>query len=251
MKEDTPILYPNERVGARVGAYAQEHTTGIPRHIVEYHGYVCDTMPETANYMVSTSQAQAMSFLAKTLGAKRILEVGVYVGLSSLVWSHAVGPEGRVTGLEFDPSFANLAEEAFKKYGVKNVEVIVGDALKTLPALSPTAPYDMIFIDAQKSGYPEYLKSILESSLPGSQNRLLRPGGLIIGDNTLRCSFVADDSEDNPWRQFDFGPRRSEYWKSDDIKTLRRYNEMVTEADRLENWLCPLWDGINISRLLD
>lgn len=109
----------------------------------------------------------------------------------------------------------------------------------------------MIFIDAQKSGYPAYLNTILASSQPGSPTRLLRPGGLIVGDNILRCGFVADDSEDNPWRTFDFGAHRPEYWKSDDIKALRRYNEVVTETERVENWLCPLWDGVNITRLLD
>ncbi|RYP48695.1 hypothetical protein DL768_005475 [Monosporascus sp. mg162] len=249
MKEDSPVLYPNERVGGRVGAYAKTHTTGVPKHIVEYHDYICETMPKTANFMVSISQAQAMLFLARTFGAKR--KIGVYVGLSSLVWSHAVGPDGKVTGLESDPSFSKLAEEAFEKRGVKNAEVIVGNALETLPNMTPDEPYDMIFIDAQKSGYPEYLRTILESSQPGSKNRLLRPGGLIVGDNILRCGFVADDSEDNPWRQWDFGPHRREYWRSEDIKALRRYNDMVTEMERLENWLCPLWDGVNITRLLD
>lgn len=66
-----------------------------------------------------------------TVYPNEVLEVGVYVGLSSLVWSTAVGPEGKITGLEFDSNFAKLAEEAFEKYGVKNVEVVVGDALET------------------------------------------------------------------------------------------------------------------------
>ncbi|KAK2603998.1 hypothetical protein QQS21_003834 [Conoideocrella luteorostrata] len=251
MKEDSPILYPNERVGTRIGEYAKAHSTKIPRSIVDYHAHIRETLPKTANYMLSVSQAQAMQFLAKAVGAKRILEVGVYVGLSSLMWSHAVGPEGKVTGLEFDPTFAKKAEETFEELGIQNIEVLVGDALKTLPTIAPDEPYDMIFIDAQKSGYPDYLKAILKSSQPGSKNRLLRPGGLIVGDNVLRCGFVADDSEDNPWRQYNFGPHRSEYWKSEDVLALRQYNRIVTETDRLENWLCPLWDGVNITRLMD
>ena len=109
----------------------------------------------------------------------------------------------------------------------------------------------MIFIDAQKSGYPEYLKTVLESSQPGAKNRLLRPGGLIVGDNILRCGFVADDSENNPWREYDFGPHRAQYWKSPDILALRKYNDIVTDTGRLENMLLPLWDGVNIARLLD
>lgn len=60
-----------------------------------------------------------------------VLEIGVYVGLSSMLWSHAVGPDGQVTGLEFESSFTELAEEEFAKQGIKNIELVVGDALKT------------------------------------------------------------------------------------------------------------------------
>ncbi|TVY16167.1 O-methyltransferase MdmC [Lachnellula arida] len=244
-------LYPNEIVGERVSKYAEVYSSCIPKHIINYHAHVSKTLPETAKYMISISQAQMMVFLSKTVGAKRILEIGAYVGLSSLAWSHAVGPEGKVTALEFEPHFAKLAEEAFEANGVKNAEVLVGDALEILPTLAPTEPYDIIFIDAQKSGYPAYLSTILSSSKPGTPNRLLRKGGLVIGDNILRCGFVADDSEDNPWRTYDFGPHRKEYWKSQDVMSLKKYNEIVSESGRFENWLCPLWDGVNIARLLD
>ncbi|KAK8149586.1 hypothetical protein G3M48_006470 [Beauveria asiatica] len=251
MIEDSPVLYQNPSMGERIGSYAREHSTGIPQEITDYHEHVRKTMPATSNYMVSVSQAQAMQFLAKTVGAKRILEVGVYVGLSSLVWSSAVGKAGKVTGLEFNPSFAQKAEEVFGKYGADNIEILVGDALEVLPTLTPDEPYDIIFIDAQKSDYPAYLDIILKMSQPGSKHRLLRPDGLIVGDNVLRCGFVADDSKGNPWREYDFGPYRKQYWKSEDIMSLRRYNDAVLDSERLENWLCPLWDGLNLTRLLD
>jgi len=82
-------------------------------------------------------------------------------------------------------------------------------------------------------------------------HRLLRPGGLIIGDNVLQCGFVADDSTDNPWRNFDFGAHRPQYWKSQEVKPLRASNTGVAGSERFENWLCPLWDDVNISRLMD
>jgi len=122
---------------------------------------------------------------------------------------------------------------------------------QSLPSLSPDKPYDIIFIDAQKSDYPQYLREILALSTPESPQRLLRKGGLIIGDNILRCGFVADDSADNPWRSYDFGAHRKEYWKSKDVRALREYNDVINACQRLENWVCPLWDGVNIARLLD
>ena len=70
MKEETPILYPNTMLGASVSTYAKTHTTGVPEHVIEYYEHVQATEP-MANYMVSISQAQAMLFIAKTVGAKR------------------------------------------------------------------------------------------------------------------------------------------------------------------------------------
>lgn len=69
-----------------------------------------------------------------------MLEIGVFVGYSAMVWSHAVGPDGKVTGLEFSPEYAQKAEEAFEANGVKNVEVIVGDALSSYVSASAFCP---------------------------------------------------------------------------------------------------------------
>ncbi len=81
--------------------------------------------------MVSNFKGQCHVFLARAIGAKRILEIGVYVGYSSLVWAHAVGEKGTVTGLEFSKEYADMARKVFQENGVKNVEVIQGDALET------------------------------------------------------------------------------------------------------------------------
>lgn len=122
--------------------------------------------------------------------------------------------------------------------------------LRSLPALSPSEPYDLIFIDAQKSGYPQYLQTILERSIPGGSGRLLRPGGLIVADNVLRRGIVADDSDGNPWVVKE-KTERSEYWKSSDVANIREYNRLVKENDRLDAFLLPLYDGVNLARLVD
>lgn len=71
MKETAPILYPNDIVGDRVSYYAEAQSSRIPQHIIDYHIHVRETQPKTANYMISISQAQAMAFLARMIGAKR------------------------------------------------------------------------------------------------------------------------------------------------------------------------------------
>ncbi|KAI9897740.1 hypothetical protein N3K66_007596 [Trichothecium roseum] len=249
MKGVTP-LYPNEAVTERVTRYSEQHSSALPAHMLEYHDRV-DTSRADSNYMISNFQAQALLFLARAVGARRVLEVGVYAGYSSLVWAHAVGPGGRVTGLEFSGEFAALSREAFAKYGVENVEIIEGDALKTLPELNPAEPYDLIFIDAQKDGYPAYLNAILDGSQPGSSNRILKPGGLILADNVLRRALVADSSEDNPFSGGDPKLGGRKYSLPEELEHLRAYNRAAVESARLDTLLLPLWDGLNVARLVD
>ena len=118
--------------------------------------------------------------------------------------------------------------------------------------LNPAEPYDLIFIDAQKSGYPAYLAHILAQSSPGSTNRLLRPGGLIVADNVLRRAIVADDSADNPAAEERVQARlKSEYAGDRDIEFIREYNDSVVKSERLESFLMPLYDGLSIARLVD
>ncbi|PKS07560.1 hypothetical protein jhhlp_006164 [Lomentospora prolificans] len=249
MKTDSPALYPNEKVGERVTVYSQTHSTPLPKHITEYHAWV-DQNHERSNYMSSNFQSQLHVLLSHLIGAKRVLEIGVYAGYSALVWAHAVGPDGKVTGLEYSPEYAKLSEEGFKKLGVKNIEIVVGDAHETLPKLDLSEPYDLIFIDAEKSGYPRYLQQILDGSQPGSSTRILRPGGLIVADNVLRRGIIADDSDDNPWVAKQ-AKLRSEYAVDDENVLVKKFNDEVVKSSRLEAFLLPLFDGLNIIRLLD
>jgi predicted O-methyltransferase YrrM len=159
-----------------------------------------------------------------------------------------VGPSGKVTGLEFSPEYAGQAREAFAANSLDNIEVVVGDALEQLPLLAPAEPYDLIFIDAQKTGYPAYVRTILERSAPGAKNRLLRKGGLIVADNILRRSAVADDRESNPNRAL---LKDEEYAEGGNIEKIREMNDLVHDSERFEEVLLPLWDGLMLARLLD
>jgi predicted O-methyltransferase YrrM len=119
-----------------------------------------------------------------------------------------------------------------------------------LKDVSPDEPYDLVFIDAQKSGYPSYLATILAKSQPGQAKRLLRPGGLIVADNVLRRGIVADDSEGNPHveREQRHG---NPHWRPDDVVKLKEFNDALSSNPRLEAFLLPLYDGVGQARLVD
>ncbi|KAI1142595.1 S-adenosyl-L-methionine-dependent methyltransferase [Hypoxylon sp. FL0543] len=247
MKEGATRLYATATLGERVTSYAESVSLELPQHIRDYHARIFKERDDS-NYMISTFESQALVFLARTIGAKRVLELGVYVGYSAMVWRHAVGPQGKVTGLEYDAEYAEAAKKIWKENGYDNIEIHVGDAAETIPKLANSSePYDIIFIDANKTGYPTYLKQILEFSQPGAKNRLLRPGGIIAADNTLRRGLVADSSPDNPWRPADF----DDTWETSAVAAVREYNKAAANDARLETLLVPLWDGLNLSRLLD
>ncbi|KAE8454504.1 hypothetical protein EG329_000127 [Mollisiaceae sp. DMI_Dod_QoI] len=244
MKEIYTALYPNEKVAQKVGDYSFEHSTKLPKHITDHHAWGVETQ-ERSNYMISPLQAQFQIWMAKAVGAKRVLEIGTFIGFSTMGWASAVGADGHVTALEFSPEYAAIAEESFAKNSIKNIEVIVGDAKESIKILSTTLkePYDLIFIDADKTSYPTYLSQILEYSKPGSEKRLLRAGA----DNILRRGLIADSSDANPWA----AKERERTWREDDMAALDKFNKMLVDNARLETFLMPMFDGLGMGRLVD
>jgi predicted O-methyltransferase YrrM len=119
-----------------------------------------------------------------------------------------------------------------------------------IKALASTVkePYDLIFIDADKTSYPIYLSLILSHSLPGSSTRLLRPNGLIIADNILRRGLIADPSDDNPWS---IKMKNENLWRAGDMKAIDEFNKALVADKRVETFLMPMFDGLGMGRLLD
>lgn len=133
---------------------------------------------------VAPNQGKLLNLLAKMTGAKRILEIGTLGGYSTLWLARALPEGGKVITLEYEPHHAEIAAQNIRRAGLEHkVTLRVGAALDTLPTLADAAPFDMIFIDADKRNNPAYLEWAIRYS---------RPGTLIIGDNVVRNGHVAD-----------------------------------------------------------
>lgn len=136
---------------------------------------------------VSAQQGKFLSLLAGAIQAHRVLEIGTLGGFSTIWLARGAGPQGRVVTLEYEPRHAEVARANLERAGLTDrVEVIVGSALDTLPTLGG-APFDMVFIDADKENYAAYL---------GWAVRLARPGALIVADNVIREGQVLDPRDD-------------------------------------------------------
>jgi len=137
---------------------------------------------------VAPAQGKFLNLLARSIGAKRILEVGTLGGYSTTWLARAVPEDGTVTTLEIDPHCAKVATENLTSAGViHKVNIILGPAADSLETFSPTpTPFDLVFIDADKGGNTTYFNHA---------KRLVRKGGVIIVDNVVFSGRVSDPED--------------------------------------------------------
>jgi predicted O-methyltransferase YrrM len=139
---------------------------------------------------VPPTQGKLLHLIARISGARRILEIGTLGGYSTIWLARALPPDGRLTTLEADPHHAEVARRNIARAGLADVvDIRIGPALETLPTLADEAPFDLVFIDADKPNNPEYHAWSL---------RLSRPGTVIIGDNVVRNGAVLDADSTDP-----------------------------------------------------
>lgn len=141
---------------------------------------------------VAPNQGKLLQLLARLVRANKILEIGTLGGYSTIWLARALPPDGRLVSLEFSPKHAEVAKSNIQRAGLSDrVQIRVGAALDSLPHIEKEglAPFDFIFIDADKPNNPGYL---------GWAIKLARPGTLIIVDNVVRDGAVADASSTDP-----------------------------------------------------
>jgi predicted O-methyltransferase YrrM len=159
---------------------------------------------------VSPGQGKLLHLLARAQGARSILEMGTLGGYSTIWLARALPANGLLITLEADPRHAEIARANVARAGLAEVvEVHLGRALDTLPQLAAQdrGPFDLVFIDADKPGYPDYLAWAL---------RLSRPGSLIVADNVVRGGAVVDGASRDPG-----------------VQGVRRFNELLAAEPRL------------------
>jgi predicted O-methyltransferase YrrM len=157
---------------------------------------------------VSPNGGKLLMLLARAIGARRILEIGTLGGYSTIWLARALPEGGRLVTLEREERHASVARANIARAGMASrVEVRVGPALDTLPTLTAEAPFDFIFIDADKPNNPGYFEWAL---------KLARPGSIIVADNVVRDGQVIDA------RSRDAG-----------IAGIRRFNELVAAERRV------------------
>lgn len=182
-------------------------------------------MPE-ANYQIAPEQGQFMAFLARAIGARRYLEIGTFTGYSALVVALALPADGEVIACDLSREWTDIARSFWQRAGVADrIQLELRPALQTLADLRERGEdgrFDLAFIDADKTGYPEYYEQCLA---------LLRPGGIVMVDNTLWSGAVADPAD-----------------RSADTEAIRAFNRQLQQDERIELSLIPIGDGLTLAR---
>ncbi|AUG79104.1 Caffeoyl-CoA O-methyltransferase [Kitasatospora sp. MMS16-BH015] len=181
-------------------------------------------IPDQAHMTVAPEEGALLTFLVKLLGAVNIVEVGTFTGYSSLCLARGLPEHGSLVTCDVSAEWTALALEFWGRAGVADrIELRLGDALETLRTMSPKPHLDLAFIDADKPGYIGYWEELVPR---------LRPGGLLLVDNTLFNGEVIDEHP------------------GEKPAAIRAFNEHARRDSRVELVMLPLADGLTMARRL-
>jgi caffeoyl-CoA O-methyltransferase len=206
-------------VPEEIEEYAQAHSTQMTPLMAELAATTQEKLPDRANMLSGQLEGLILQMLAASMGAKRALEVGTFTGFSALMVAGGLPDDGEVVTLELDAEHAALARSFFARHpdGHK-VRLVEGPALDSLKTLA--GPFDLVFIDANKTGYIDYYEAALG---------LLSERGVIAVDNVLWSGEVIDA-------------------KDDDGKAIAAFNEHVSRDERVTHVMLTVRDGIMLIR---
>ena len=169
--------------------------------------------------IVGAAEGSLLYLMARSLGARRILELGTAIGYSGTWLARALPKGGDLVTVEWDPETAKLARSNFERAKVADrVTVLVGSAQEILEDLR--GPFDLVFNDIDKTGYPDVLEPCV---------RVLRVGGLLVTDNVLWDGKVARTG------------------RSRDTEAIRSYNRRLSKDPRMLAVILPLRDGVSVA----
>ena len=179
--------------------------------------------PGPSGMQIGPDQGALMTLLAQLTGVRAAVEVGTFTGYSSICIARGLAEGGKLTCCDVSEDWTALAREYWERAGVADrIELRLGPALDTLRALPPGPHLDLAFIDADKAGYTGYWDEIVPR---------IRPGGIILVDNTLQGGEVADPEVSTA-----------------QVTGMRAFNDHAAADQRVDLVLLPVGDGLTLAR---
>ena len=207
----------------KINDYIEKHSQAEPELLKKLNRETWQKM--IAPRMLSGHlQGRVLSILSKLIQPKYILEIGTYTGYSALCLAEGMQKDGELHTLDINEELFDFQRKYFDASAFGNkIYQHTGNALDIIPKLEYT--FDLVFIDADKSNYPNYLKLILPK---------LKKGSVIISDNVLWSGKVVESVKEDDL----------------DTKALLEYNQLLNEHPDLETVILPIRDGLSITRFI-
>lgn len=206
----------------KIDQYVVEHSQQEPAVLQELSK---ETWQKVLNprMLSGAFQGRVLSMISKLVQPKNVLEIGTYTGYSAICIAEGLAQGGMIDTLDINEELEDLQNKYFEKSGYRNqIKQHFGNALEIIPALNKK--YDLVFIDADKSNYPNYFNLIIDK---------MNSGGIILSDNVLWSGKVVEELQP----------------KDIDTKALLEYNRLLNSDPRIETVLLPIRDGLTLSRV--
>lgn len=208
----------------RLHAYLLDHS--LRENELKCRLRVVTAREEMAHMQIAPEQGQFMALLVELIGAHRVLEVGTFTGYSALCMAEVMPADGKLICCDVSEEWTEVGRPFWREAGVEDrIDLRIAPALETLDVLiaeGRAGQFDLAFVDADKGNYANYYERCLE---------LVRPGGLMLFDNTLWDGRVADPEE-----------------QDEDTCAIRALNDQLLDDERVSISLVPIGDGLTMAR---
>jgi caffeoyl-CoA O-methyltransferase len=217
MTRTTEALMP------KLQEYVAAHSTAPDEVLRDLAAETEQLFPEDNFMQIGPEQGAFMTLIAQIAGAKQAVEIGSFTGYSAICLARGLRPGGTLLACDISEEWTSVAQRYWKRAGLEDtITLKLGPALDTLRALPAEPQFDLAFIDAEKEDYVDYWEELVPR---------MRPGGLLLADNTLHHGQVVDPAAN-----------------ATNVQGIRAFNARVRDDDRVEQVLIPIGDGVNLAR---
>ncbi len=213
----------SESITPELHTYIVDHSDPVDPVLGDLAEETARLFPDRKGMQISPEQGAFTTLLTRIHGARDVVEIGTFTGYSSICFARGLPEDGTLLALDINEEWTSVARRYWERAGVaERITLRIGPALESLREL-PTEPrFDIAFIDADKEGYVDYWQELVPR---------IRPGGLLLADNTLSHGRVVDP--DNT---------------SASVQGIRDFNSLLVSDERVNQVLLPIGDGLTLAR---
>jgi caffeoyl-CoA O-methyltransferase len=213
----------SELVSEEIQEYLVTHSVAPDPVLAELAVETASRFPDAAGMQIGPEQGAFMTMLTQLVGAAGALEIGTFTGYSAICVARGLAHGGRLTCCDVSEEWTSVARKYWQRAGLADrIDLQLRPALETLQAMPATESFDIAFVDADKTGYVSYWDEVVPR---------MRPGGVILVDNTLQNGRVIEPASQDA-----------------NVQAIRAFNDHVIADDRVVVVLLPIGDGLTMAR---